>query len=95
MIKQNDEFKTLLLEQNKTIVETHSQLFEMCKNGIIQNNTINKMIENGFIVREGRGDYRVVDTVFGYYMAEITTREQFKVIYEDKVISSMLGITKN
>jgi hypothetical protein len=43
LIKQNDEFKTLLLEQNKTIVETHSQLFEMCKNGIIQNNTINQV----------------------------------------------------
>jgi hypothetical protein len=58
----------------------------------IQNNTINKMIESGFIIREGRGDYRAIDTVFGYYMAEITTAEQFKSIYEDKVLSSMLGI---
>jgi hypothetical protein len=41
LVKQNDEFKKLLIEQNKTIVETHSQLFELCKNGIIQNNIMN------------------------------------------------------
>ncbi len=60
----------------------------------IQNVTIGKMLENGFIVRSGYGEYAVVDSALGYYMAEITTREQFKNIYEDKVISSMLGITQ-
>jgi hypothetical protein len=58
----------------------------------IQNVTISKMLENGFIVRKGHGEYEVVDSALGYYMAEITSQEQFKNIYEDKVLSSMLGI---
>ncbi len=53
LMKQNDDFKHLLLEQNKSIVEqnnkvfeTHSQLIEMCKNGIINNNSNNNQINS-------------------------------------------------
>ena len=50
LMKQNDEFKHLLVEQNKTIVdqnnkvfESHSQLIEMCKQNAssITNSTVN------------------------------------------------------
>jgi hypothetical protein len=38
LIKQNEEFKSMLLEQNNKMLETFS---EVCKNGIGNNNTIN------------------------------------------------------
>lgn len=59
----------------------------------IQNVTIHKMLENGFIVRVAHGEYRVVDNALGYYMAEITTQEQFKTLYDDGVLVSILGIS--
>lgn len=59
----------------------------------IQTSTINKMIENGYIIKRGHGEYQVVDTALGYYMAEITTFEQFKTLYDDQVLSKMLGIS--
>jgi hypothetical protein len=37
LLKQNDEFKSLIIDQNKTILEQNSQLIEVCKNGIINN----------------------------------------------------------
>jgi len=37
LLKQNDEFKHLIIDQNKTILEQNSQLLEVCKNGIINN----------------------------------------------------------
>ena len=37
LLKQNDEFKSLIIDQNKTILEQNSQLLEVCKNGIINN----------------------------------------------------------
>jgi hypothetical protein len=39
LLKQNDEFKHLILDQNKTILEQNSQLLDVCKNGI-NNNSI-------------------------------------------------------
>lgn len=59
----------------------------------IQNTTINRMIENGYIIREDRGVYRVVDSALGYYMAETTESEQFQTLYENKVIADILGIS--
>ena len=44
LIQQNDDFKNLLVEQNKTIIDSHSQMIELCKNGIVNttnNNTVN------------------------------------------------------
>ena len=45
IIKQNDDFKYLIIEQNKLFVEQNqelqNQILDICKNGIIQNNTIN------------------------------------------------------
>jgi hypothetical protein len=45
LIKQNDDFKQLLLEQSKTIVDQNNKLFEICKNGasntIINSNNTN------------------------------------------------------
>ena len=43
LMKQNDEFKNLIIEQNKTIVESHSQMIEMCKHtaSSITNSTVN------------------------------------------------------
>lgn len=61
----------------------------------IQSSTINKMLENGYILKRGHGDYQVVDTALGYYMAEITTAEQFKTLYDDQVLASMLGLNRN
>ena len=40
LIKQNDDFKQLLLEQSKTILDQNNKLFEICKNGT-SNTTIN------------------------------------------------------
>ena len=40
LIKQNDDFKHLLLEQSKTILDQNNKLFEICKNGT-SNTTIN------------------------------------------------------
>ena len=37
LLKQNDEFKHLIIDQNKTILEQNSHLLEVCKNGIINN----------------------------------------------------------
>jgi len=37
LLKQNDEFKHMIIDQNKTILEQNSQLLEVCKNGIINN----------------------------------------------------------
>jgi hypothetical protein len=59
LLKQNNEFKTIILEQNKMFVgqsielqkqtseiqkqnqDMHKQILEVCKNGIIANNTVN------------------------------------------------------
>lgn len=54
----------------------------------IQSNTINKMIDNGFIVREGRGSYRVVDTVLALYMDDIMTQDQFMNLFRDKILKT-------
>lgn len=40
------------------------------------------------IVRSKHAEYEVIGSALGHYMAEITTQEQFKNIYEDKVLSS-------
>ncbi len=60
----------------------------------IQTNTINKMIDNGFILRAERGVYYVVDTALGYYMAEITTAQQFKTLFEDQLMAAHLSVTR-
>jgi hypothetical protein len=39
LIKQNDDFKQLIVEQNKTIIEQSNKLIEICKNSIINTNT--------------------------------------------------------
>ena len=52
LLKQNNDFKQLILEQNKLFIgqnqdiqkqnqELQQQILDVCKNGIIQNNTIN------------------------------------------------------
>jgi len=52
LVKQNDDFKNLLIEQNKVIIEqnnkvfeTQNQMIEVCKNGIT-NNSINNVNSN-------------------------------------------------
>ena len=55
----------------------------------IQNNTIRKMEEYGFIIKIGRGIYSVIDNVLGYYMGEIVTREQFETLYKEEVYRSL------
>jgi hypothetical protein len=55
----------------------------------IQNNTIRKMEEYGYIVKVGRGKYDVVDNVLGYYMGDIIRREQFEALYTDEVLRSL------
>ena len=45
LLKQNDEFKHLIIDQNKTILEQNSQLLEVCKNGII-NNSVTQVNSN-------------------------------------------------
>jgi hypothetical protein len=57
LLKQNDDFKQLILEQNKLFIgqnqdiqkqnqELQQQILDVCKNGIIQNNTINQVNTN-------------------------------------------------
>jgi len=41
LIKQNDDFKQLLLEQSKTILDQNNKLFEICKNGTSNTNISN------------------------------------------------------
>jgi hypothetical protein len=43
LMKQNDDFKSLIVEQNKTIIESNSQMIEMCKQNAssITNSNIN------------------------------------------------------
>ena len=41
ILKQNDEFKQLIVEQNKTILEQNSKLIEICKNGTSNTNINN------------------------------------------------------
>ena len=45
LIKQNDDFKQLLMEQSKTILDQNNKIFEICKNGasntIINSNNTN------------------------------------------------------
>jgi hypothetical protein len=41
ILKQNDEFKQLIIEQNKTIIEQNSKLFEICKQGTSNTNINN------------------------------------------------------
>ena len=45
LIKQNDDFKHLIIEQNKLFVEQNQglqqQIIDICKNNVINNNTIN------------------------------------------------------
>ena len=50
LLKQNDDFKTLIIEQNKLFVEQtqeiQKQMIDICKNGVINNNTINNVNSN-------------------------------------------------
>jgi hypothetical protein len=41
ILKQNDEFKQLIVEQNKTILEQNSKLIEICKQGTSNTNISN------------------------------------------------------
>jgi len=41
ILKQNDEFKQLIIEQNKTIIEQNNKLFEICKQGTSNTNISN------------------------------------------------------
>ena len=43
IIQQNDEFKTLLIEQNKIIIDQNSKVMDLYKNGVANttNNTMN------------------------------------------------------
>ena len=41
LIKQNDDFKHILLEQSKTILDQNNKLFEICKNGTSNTNINN------------------------------------------------------
>jgi hypothetical protein len=41
LLKQNDEFKHLIVEQNKTILEQNNKLYEICKNGTSNTNICN------------------------------------------------------
>ena len=42
ILKQNEDFKQLIIDQNKTILEQNNKLFELCKNaGNNNNNTTN------------------------------------------------------
>ena len=47
LLKQNDDFKNIILEQNKIFVEQNNdlqqQIIDICKNGITNNNTINNV----------------------------------------------------
>jgi len=47
LLKQNDDFKTLIIEQNKMFVEQNQeiqkQMIDICKNSVINNNTINNV----------------------------------------------------
>jgi len=38
LIKQNDDFKQILIEQSKTILDQNNKLFEICKNGTSNTN---------------------------------------------------------
>ncbi len=51
----------------------------------IQNNTINKLLERGFIKKLSRGLYKVVDNMFGLYLTEQEKSEQLKLAYEEEV----------
>ena len=42
LLKQNDEFKSLIIEQNKTIFEQNNKLLDICKNGTHNTNSHNK-----------------------------------------------------
>ena len=46
LLKQNDEFKNMLIEQSKSIVEQNNKLLEVCKNGINNNTLINNNSHN-------------------------------------------------
>jgi len=47
LLKQNDDFKQLIVEQNKTIIEQSNKLIEICKNNsITSTNTINNVNSN-------------------------------------------------
>ena len=51
LLKQNDDFKQLIVEQNKTIIEQSNKLIEICKHNSITNtntstNTINNVNSN-------------------------------------------------
>lgn len=57
----------------------------------IQNSTIKRMEDEGYILKVERGVYRVVDPVFGYYLAEITSGDQFAALFEEKALRSFLS----
>jgi hypothetical protein len=56
LIKQNDEFKQMIVEQNKTIIDQSNKLFEICKNGtnntLINNNSNNKTFNLNVFLNE-------------------------------------------
>lgn len=56
----------------------------------IQNNTLKKMEEFGYIKKITRGEYQVIDTVLGHYMNESVNREQFENTYKEKVIANLV-----
>jgi len=46
LIKQNDEFKNILIEQGKTLIEQNKTIVELSKNNIINNNSNNTNSHN-------------------------------------------------
>ena len=46
MVKQNDEFKKIMIEQTKCILEQNSKLMELANNSSVTNNTINNNTMN-------------------------------------------------
>jgi len=52
ILKQNEDFKQLIIDQNKTILEQNNKLFELCKNGTHNTNSHNKTFNLQFFLNE-------------------------------------------
>ena len=68
LIKQNDDFKGLILEQNKTIIDQNNKLFNICKNGtnntLINTNSNNKTFNlNVFLNEQCKDAMNIMDFV--------------------------------
>jgi hypothetical protein len=68
LIKQNDDFKGLILEQNKTILDQNNKLFDICKNGtnttLINTNSHNKTFNlNVFLNEHCKDAMNIMDFV--------------------------------